>query len=76
MTPEAYEALQAYSPVWTKRAGCVSKESDPIWLVRKDYPKRASDKVLRHAVSKAAVRASLHAPPTAPARRTRGTRYS
>ena len=69
MTPEAYEALQAYGSVWAKCMGRVSKESDPIWLTRKRYPKRASDKIFRQAASKAAVRAGLRVPMTRPARR-------
>ena len=68
MTPEAYEALQAYGPAWTRRMGRVSKESDPIWLTRKAYPGRASDKVLRQAISKTAVRAGLRVPMTKPVR--------
>ena len=74
MTPEAYEALQAYGSAWTKCMGCVSKESDPIWLTRKGhYPKRASDKVLRQAIGKVVVRAGLRVPMAKPARK--GMKY-
>ena len=52
MTPEAYEALQEYSVTWAERTGRVSKESDLIWVMRKGYPKRASDKVLRQAAGR------------------------
>ena len=69
MTPEAYKALQAYGPAWVKRMERVSKESDPIWLTRKRYPGRASDKVLRQAIGKAAVRAGLRVPMTKPVRK-------
>ena len=69
MTPEAYKALQAYGPAWAKRMERVSGESDPIWLTRKRYPGRASDKVLRQAIGKAAVRAGLRVPMTKPVRK-------
>ena len=69
MTPEAYEALQAYGLAWTKRAGRVSKESDPMWLIRKGYPKRASSKILRQTISRTAVRAGLRVPMVNPVRK-------
>ena len=59
ITPEAYEALQEYGRAWAKRMGRMPKPKDPVFLIKKGIPKRASYKVLTQLLSKTAVRAGL-----------------
>ena len=59
ITPEAYEALQEYGRAWAGRMGRMPKPEDPVFLIKKGIPKRASYKVLTQLLSKTAARAGL-----------------
>ncbi len=59
ITPEAYDALREYGRAWAERMGRMPDPKDPVFLIKKGPPKRASYKVLGQLLDKTAARAGL-----------------